>query len=131
MGQHASLDRFTSGCDQVGGESHALHSRSAGADVTEHEPEHRQAREVDVEAVTPVGDVVTKPGRDLGCIRDAADPSEGGHVVQRTALAPLETHVVAETRGDKPRSQDVLHRLAQPQVHGQRERSDQLRQSKA
>src|SRR5213079_865001 len=95
--------------DQVGGESHALHSWSAGADVTEHEPEHRQTRQVDLEAVTPVGDVVTKPGRDLGCIRDAADPSEGGHVIQRTTLAALETNVVAEPSGDEPGTQDVLH----------------------
>src|SRR5436190_17171503 len=53
VGQHAPLDRFASCCDQVGGESHALHSWSAGADVTEHEPEQRQTRQVDLEAVTP------------------------------------------------------------------------------
>src|SRR2546426_1797391 len=31
VGQHATLDRFASGGDQVGGESHALHSWSASA----------------------------------------------------------------------------------------------------
>ena len=55
----------------------------------------------------------------VACLgRDAPDPGEGGHVVQSAALVVLKTNVVAETSGDEPRPQHVLHRLAQSQVHG-------------
>jgi len=37
--------------------------------------------------------------------------------------------MVAKPSGDEPRTQNMLHGLAQTQVHGQGERSDQLRQS--
>src|SRR2546426_4759604 len=98
VGQHAPLDRFASGGDQVGGELNTLQSRSAGADVTEHEPEHRHAAHVDTETVTPIGDVVAEPGRDLGCVRDAADPSESAHALQRATLLAFETKGVSDPR---------------------------------
>ncbi len=128
VGQQAPFDRRTSHCDQVGGESQTMHRRTAGAHVAEHEPEHRQAGQLSPVAVSSVGDIVTEPGRYFGCVRDAADPRERSHVVQGAALVALETDVFAETSGDEPRAQDVLHGLPQAKVHGQRERSKQLRQ---
>src|SRR5258708_3368976 len=100
VGQHAPLDCRASRYDHVGGEAHTVHSRFADARVAEHEPEHRKAGQVDKVAIPAVGDVVTKPGRQFGCVRDAADPAESGHVVERATLLAIETDVFAETSGD-------------------------------
>ena len=48
---------------------------------------------------------------------------------ERTGAGILDCKsALAETNGDEPRAQDVLHGLPQAQVHCQRERSQQLRQ---
>ena len=47
-----------------------------------------------------------------------------------SALLRVEAEVVAETSGDQPRPQNVLHGLAQAQVQGEREGGDQIRQPK-
>ena len=99
--------------------------------MAQHEAEHGQSGQVDLEAVAPERDVVTEPGRDLRCVRHATHPRQGGHVEQGATVFELDAHVITQTGGDDPRAQDMLHRLTQPQVGGQREGGDQLGQPKA
>ena len=72
----APLDGLAAGQGQVGAEADAAQGGTAGADVAEHEAEHRQPGEVDVVAVGPEGDVVAEQGGDLGGVGDAAHPRQ-------------------------------------------------------
>jgi hypothetical protein len=100
--------------------------RSARADVTEHEPEHRQSGEVDSVAVGAVGDVIAEHRGNLRCVCDTAHPGERGDVVERGASFDIDADMTSEADGDAPRTQDVPHRLAQTKVHRERERGDEL-----
>jgi len=120
------LDSLATGADEVGGEPEPLDPRAACPHVAEHEPEHGQAGGVDLVAVGPESDVVTEPGSDLGCVGDATDPGQGGHVVEGAAFFRPDAEVIPQPCCDGPRSEHVLHRLAQAEVRGQREGSDQL-----
>lgn len=101
------------------------------ADAAEHEPEHRQAREVDLVVVVTEGDVVAEHCGDLGGVSDTADPREGGDVIEGVAVVELETDVFAQASGDHPGAQHMLHRLAQPEIGREREGTDQFGQRDA
>ena len=64
----------------------------------------RRSPSPEANLLAPVSDIVTEPGRHLGCVRDAADPCKGGHVVQRATLGALEADVFAETSGNERRT---------------------------
>ena len=129
VGLQAALDRLAAGDDEARREADPVQRGSSRPDVAQHEAEHGQSGQVDMEAVAPEGDVVTEPGRHLRCVRHATHPRQGGHVVQGAAVVELDAHVITQTGGDDPRSQDMLHGLTQPQVGGQREGGDQLGQA--
>ena len=66
-----------------------------------------------------------------GRVGHAAHPGQHRHVVERRGGLVLDAHVLAETGGDRPRPQHVLHRLTQPEVGRQREGRDNLREAQA
>ena len=99
--------------------------------MSKHEPEHGQSREVDLVAVSPKGDVVAEPGRNLRGVGHATDPGQGGHVVKSPTFLRLDTQLFTQPRRDGPGSEHMLHRLAQAQVRGQRKCSEQLSEPKA
>jgi hypothetical protein len=125
------MDRRATGDHKTSSEADPVKRGTSCPNMAEHEAEHRQSGQVDMEAVAPEGDVVTEPGRHLRCVRHATDPRQGGHVIERAAIVKLNPHAITQTGGYDPRSQDVLHRLTQPQVGGQREGGDQLGQPEA
>ena len=73
-------------------------------------------------------DVVAEPLRLLVRVGMTADVDQQGGVVDRHPLLLAETRVVGQPQRDQALAQHVLHRLAEPQVHAERQRRDQLRQ---
>jgi hypothetical protein len=78
--------------------------------------------------IRPQGDVVAEPRRLLVRVRMAAQPGQQRDVVDDRSLGLLELEVLGDTEPEYAGTQHVLHRLAEPQVRGQRDRGDQLRQ---
>ena len=64
-------------------------------------------------------------------IRRAANEAEQRRVVRVRELALGKTQRATKADGDQTRAQCMRHRLAQPEVRGNRERSNQLRESQA
>ena len=128
VGLHGALDRLASGDGEACCEADPVQRRSSRPDMAQHEAQHGQPGQVDLEAVAAEGDVVTEPGRHLRCVRHATHPRQGGHVVQGATVLELDAHVISQTGGDYPRAQHMLHGLTQPQIGGQREGGDQLGQ---
>ena len=126
--QEDLLDPLSAGRDQLGAETDAMKRWAAHPDVAKHEPEHGQAGQVHPAAVGAEGDVVTEPRRELRGVGHATHPGQGCRVVQRATVVGLDTEVTAQTTGDDPRPEHVLHGLPQPQVRGKREGPDEVRQ---
>ena len=115
MSLQRALDRLAPGDDEARCEADPVQRGSTRPDVTQHQAQHGQPGQLDLEAVSAKGDVVAEPGRHLRCVRHATHPRQGGHVEQIAAVVELDAHVITQTGGDDPRSQDMLHGLTQPQ----------------
>jgi hypothetical protein len=126
-----ALHRFATGGHEAGTQPDPPQGRAAGPDVSEHEAQHRQPGEVDVEAVGPERDVITEQRRHLGCVGHTTHPRQRDHVVQRGAGVGLDAELLPQSIGDTPRPQHVVHRLAQPEVGRERERGDEVGQPDA
>jgi hypothetical protein len=76
--------------------------------------------------IRPQGDVVAEPRRLLVRVRMAAQPGQQRDVIDDRSLGLLELEILGDTEPEHAGAQHVLHRLAEPQVRGQRDRADQL-----
>ena len=74
-------------------------------------------------------DVVIEPLRLLVGVGVAADIRQQRRVVDDRPLFLIETQVLGEAKRDLALAQDVLHRLAEPEIDAQRQRSDELGQA--
>jgi hypothetical protein len=117
--------RLASGDHQRPEQSHATPPRLATADVTDEEARTELVGEV---AIGPQRDVVAEPGRLLMRVRVTAQPREQRDVVHDGSLGLLELQMVGDPEPENAGAQHVLHRLAEPEVRGQGDRGDQLRQ---
>ena len=122
------LDRGTPGDHQVRGAAQTVQRRAPQCHVLQSEAHHRQPSLIGHVTVAAERDVVAEPTRDLGCVRHTPDPRECDHPVQGVPVVRCQTGAVSHPGGDDPGAQDVLHRLTEAQVHGQRERGYQLGQ---
>jgi hypothetical protein len=126
-----ALDALAAGHHQTRRETEAVECRAAEPYVAEHEAQHGQSGEIDLPAVTPERDVVAEPGRQLRGVGDAANPRQRRDVVEAASVVMFEADMIAQTSCDDPRPQDVLQRLAQPEVGREREGSDKFGQRDA
>ena len=78
-------------------------------------------------AIRPQGDVVAEPRGLLVRVRVAAQPGQQRDVVDDRSLGLLELEVLGDTEPEYAGAQHVLHRLAEPQVRGQRDRGESHR----
>ncbi len=97
--------------------------------MSERKLDHRHARQIHPIAVPPERDVVPEPRCDLRCVRHTSHPGQHRHVIQRRCSLALNDHVFAEPCRDRPRPQDVFHRLPQPEIGCQREGCNDLSQT--
>ena len=126
-----TLDGLAPGHDQRAGQAEPLHGRAPRSHACHCVLEHRQAGQIHLVAALSEGDVVAEPVGHLRGVGHAPDPGQHRHVVERRCVLVLDAHVLTETGGDGPGPQDVLHRLAQPEISGEREGRDDLRQAQA
>ena len=105
-----------------------MRERPTRTDVTKHETEQRESCEIDLVALAPERDVVPEPRRHLARVGHAAHPGEQGRVVEIGPLVLAQADTLADPGGQQPRAEDVLHRLAEPEVAGQGEGGNQLGQ---
>ena len=75
------------------------------------------------------GDVVAEPFGLLVRVGVTADVHQQRGVVQRRPLLVVETQPVGEPEGDDALPQDVFHRLAEAEIHAERQGGDQLREA--
>ena len=76
------------------------------------------------------GDVVPEPLGLLVRVCVTTDVDEQRRVVDGRPLGVVEPEPVGETESDEALSQHVLHRLAEAEVDAERQRGDELRQSR-
>src|SRR5216683_6796188 len=76
-------------------------------------------------------DVITEPLGLLVGVGVATHVREQRRVVDDRSLVLVETEVLGETQRDPALAQYVLHRLAEPEVDTERQRTDELRQTNA
>jgi hypothetical protein len=76
-------------------------------------------------------DVVAEPLRLLVRVGVTADVDQQGGVVDRHPVLLAQTRVAGQPQRDQALPQDMLHRLAEPQVDAERQRRDQLSQPDA
>ena len=73
-------------------------------------------------------DVVAEPPGLLMRVRMTADIDQQSGVVDRHPVLLTERGVISQPQRDQALAQDVFHGLAEPEVHAQRQRRDQLTQ---
>jgi hypothetical protein len=74
------------------------------------------------------GDVVAEPFGLLMRVGVTPDVDQQRGVVHRRPVWLTQSRLIGQPQRDQALAQDMLHRLAKPQVHAQRQRRDQLGQ---
>ena len=112
-------------------EAEAVERRVAGA-----EPAHRRGGHTEASGLVVVldgldGDVVAEPLRLLVGVRVTADVDQQRRVVDVGTRLVVEPDSLREPQRDQTLTEDVLHRLPEPEIDPERERRDQLGQADA
>ncbi len=110
------------------GDAEPLDRRTAGADQAH--PRNRGSHTPQLMVVLPRlhRDVVTEPLRLLIRVGVTADVDQKRGVVDRRSLLRVQPSALGDAKRDQALAQHMLHRLAEPEVDAQRERSHQFGQ---
>src|SRR3954454_15709017 len=112
----------------------ASHSREAG--LAGPEPAHDAQQELERFEVGVIGarleaDVVAEPPGLLVRVRMAVDVLEQAYVIRRDSFVAIEADDVRQAQRDRCLANRMLHRLPTPEIGGQRQGGDQLREPDA
>ncbi len=113
---------------EAGGDPHPRRRGAVGPGTTEHVEHHRELRRPDVVHAGAERDVVAEGLRQLERLA-GADGGEQRDPVRLGASGLVQAEAVGQAQGDQARAEDVLHRLTDAEVRGERQDGDELRQA--
>jgi hypothetical protein len=126
MADNHPVELLVAGQCEVQADTEALEQRLPGTESAE--TSHRRphaVQAIDV-LVSLQGDVITEPLSLLVRVGVATHVREQRRVIDDRSLVLVEAEVLGEAQRDPALAQYVLHRLAEPEVDTQRQRTDEL-----
>ena len=125
------VELLVAGQGEAQSDTEALEHRLSGPETAETGHRRPHAVQAMVVLVGLQRDVIAEPLRLLVGVGVATHVREQRRVIDDRSLVLVEAEVLGETQRDPALAQYVLHRLAEPEVDTERQRTDELRQANA